>query len=128
MPPARVTFPPAVEAVLASSSLSGPGTAFAIYLAQLEKACLILGLGAGWGTKAVIAASHGLAKEGDESFRPRPAISKQQILQVEDTGGWRHWFAFISVISWAFSPRVHPGCMPLTRQRAREDLLSGWPL
>ena len=61
-------FPPTEEGVLAWSSCFGAGRSFKIDVAHLEKACLLLGVGASWKSKSVTIAGHGLSKAGGRSF------------------------------------------------------------
>ena len=67
---------------------------------------VFLGLGARWRAEAVTSSSHVLAKAGDGSFRPRPAIAKQQRAQVVTSRGWRDQLTLIAMISWTFLLRV----------------------
>ena len=120
----RPHFPPSEEGVLAWSSFFAPGRTFSIYVSHLEKACALIGVGLAWRTKAVTIASHGLAKSGDNAFAPRPAITTRQLVQLINTRGLGGSLARIALLSWVFLLRVQSECIPLTRQRAGEDLLS----
>ena len=79
---ARPRIPPTEEGALARSSFFGAGRSFKIYVKRLEKACLLLGVGASWKSKAVAAAGSGLSKAGARSFSPRPAISRSQLCDL----------------------------------------------
>ena len=63
-------LPPTGEGVLAWSSFFGAGRSFKIYVAHLEKACLLLGIDTSWKSRAVATAGYGLSKAGDRSFAP----------------------------------------------------------
>ena len=66
-----------------------------------------------------------MAKSGDRSYTPRPAISKDQLVQPVSTTGWRNDLIAIALISWTFVLRVPSERPPSRRQQAGEDLLSG---
>ena len=68
-------FPQMEEAVLARPSFFATGVTFAVYLAHLGEACLLLGIDNKRETKSVATAGHGLAMAGDSGFSPRPAAS-----------------------------------------------------
>lgn len=118
----RRRCPPAEGAALGCSSFFSPGSNFAIYAIRLEKACLLSGGDKRWRTKAV--GSHGLAKGGNKSFCPRPAITKQQPIQIVLTKGWGDQFLLIAGITWTFLLSNSSECLPLTMQRTGGDLLS----
>ena len=50
--------------MLAWSSFFGAGRPFKIYVARLEKACLLLGVSTSWKTKAAMTAGYGLESWG----------------------------------------------------------------
>ena len=51
-------------------------------------------------------------------------IAKQRLTQIAGARGRRGRITLTAVISWTFLFRVHSECLPLTKQRAGEDLLS----
>ena len=81
-------FPPTEEAVLASSSLFGAGRSFEVYVAHLEEACLPRGVSTSCESRAVQTAGFGLAKSGDRSRSPRPAVTRDQLIQLVLSNGW----------------------------------------
>ena len=83
---------------------------------------LFLGVDASWKTRAVAAAGYGLAKEGDRSFAPRPAISKARLCELVTSLSLQYELALIALIGWAFLLRIPSDCSPLIRQQAGEDL------
>ena len=120
----RAHFPPTEEGVLAWSSFFGAGRSFKIYVAHLEKACLLLGTDTSWKTRAVITAGYGLSKAGDRSFAPRPAISRSQLCELVSARSLQDGLALIALIGWSFLLRIPSECLPLCRQQAGEDLES----
>ena len=110
---ARPRFPPTEEGVLAWSSFFGAGRSFKIYVAHLEKACLLLGVDASWKSKAVATAGHGLSKAGDRSFSPRPAISRSQLCELVMSRSLQDDLALIALIGWSFLLRIPSECLPL---------------
>ena len=106
------------EAALAWACFFAPGRTFAIYVAHLEKAYLLFGVDSRLRTTAFTTASRRLARAGDESFCPRPAISKQQLVQNVATEGWGDACALEATISWTSLPRFLSECLPRARQRA----------
>ena len=118
----RAHFPPTEEGVLAWSSFFGAGRSFKIYVAHLEKACLLLGLDTSWKSRAIATAGYGLAKAGDRSFAPRPAISRPQLCELITARSLQDGLALIALIGWSFLLRIPSECLPLCRQQAGEDL------
>ena len=57
-----------------------------MYYSRLEKACLLLGFDTEWGTKAVTAVIHRVARADDTSFCPKVAISEEELTQIVTTG------------------------------------------
>ena len=84
----------------------------------------MLGVAATWKSKAVIAAGRGLAKAGGRSQTPRPAIAKDQLIQLGTTTGRRNDLTVVALIRWAFLPRGPSERLLLRRRRAGEDLSS----
>ena len=72
----------------------------------------------------MIAVGRGVAEAGNKNCSPRPAATKEQLTQTVTAKGWAEDFALIAFLSGAFSLRVPSECLPLTGQRAGEDLLS----
>ena len=64
----RPHYPPTEGGVLARSSFFGAGKSFKIYVACLEKPCLLLGVDTSWRPKAVATAGYGLAEGGGSHF------------------------------------------------------------
>ena len=95
-----------------------------MYLAHLEKDCLLLDLDARWRPEAATSVSHGLAAAGDESVRPSPAIARQPLTQVAAAMGLRGQLTLRGMICRTFLPKVQSEGSPLPKQRAGEDLLS----
>ena len=108
--------------MLARLSFFGAGRSFKLYAAHLEKACLLLGVGASWKTKAAATAGYGLSKAGDRSFSPRPAISRSQLCELATSGSLEDDPALIALIDWPCLLRIPSECLPLRRQQAGEDL------
>ena len=118
----RAHLPPTEGGALAWSSFLGAGRSFRVYVARLEKACLLSGLGASWRTKAVDTADRGLAQAGDRSFSRRPAISRAQLCELVTSLSLRGELGLIGLIGWAFPPRIPSECHSPCPQRAGEDL------
>ena len=108
--------------MLAWSSFFGAGRSFKICVAHLDKARLLLGVGASWKSKAVAAAGYGLSKAGGRSFSPRPAISRSQLCELVMSRSLQDDLALIALIGWPFLLRIPSECLPLRRQQAGEDL------
>ena len=68
-------------------------------------------------------AGFGLAKAGDRSQNPRPAITKDRHIQLVSGNGWRNELSKIALLSWTFLLRGPSECLPLCRQRTGEDLI-----
>ena len=115
-------FPPTEEGVLGRPSFFGAGRSFKIYVTHLEMARLLLGVDAGWKTRAGAAAGYRLAKEGDRSLTPRPAISKARLCELVTSLSLQYELALIALIGRAFLLRIPSDCSPLIRQQAGEDL------
>ena len=111
---------PIEEASLPWPSFFALGTTFAFYVAHLEKACLLPRLDNRWGDTAVMSTNHGLAKAGDRSLFLGPATGA--LAQIAGTRGRRDQLTLVAVVSWTFPFRVFRECLPLTTQRAGEDL------
>ena len=60
---------------------------------------------AAFGGPRVVAAGHGLAETGDYSYAPRPATSRDQLMQLVTSGGWLHEVTTIALVSWTFFPQ-----------------------
>ena len=95
-----------------------------MYTAHLEKGCMLLGIGSDWKTRTVSAAGHGLAKAGDKTGSPRPAITRGQLIELMQRRGWGDQFAVLIFLSWTFLLRIPSEALPLRRQRAGQDLES----
>ena len=115
-------FPPTEEGVLAWSSCFGAGRSFKIYVAHLEKACLLLGVGASWKSKSVTIAGHRLSKTGGRPFSPRPAISRSQLCELATSRPLQDDLALTALIGRPFLLRIPSECLPLCRQQAGGDL------
>ena len=85
---------------------------------------MFLGLENEWGTQAVTAVGRGLAKAGDSSFSPRPAVAKEQLAELVTAEWQRGDFAILALINWALQLGIPSECLPLTRQRAGGDTMS----
>ena len=118
----RPRFPPTEEGALAWSSIFVVDRSLQIFVAHLEEACLLFGVSIAWESKAVPASSYGLATAGDRSRGPRPAGSKDQMIQLISTNGWLNELSILAFPSWIFPPRAPSECSPLRRQRTGEDL------
>ena len=108
--------------MLAWSSFFGAGRSFNIYVAHLEEACLLVGVGATCKSKAVSTAGRGFSKAGDRSFFPGPAISTPQLCELVMSLPLQDDLALIALIGWPFLLRIPPECLPLCKQQAGEDL------
>ena len=97
---------------------------FRIYAAHLEKGCLLLGLSSAWRTKAVVLAGRGLAKAGDRSFSPRPAVTRHRLVQPATTRGWNDSFAIFALVGCAFLLQVPSGSSSSDEAARRWDLSS----
>ena len=95
-----------------------------MYTAHLEKGCMFLGVGSGWKTKTVSIAGHGLAKAGDGTGSPRPAVTRGQLIELMRRRGWGDQFAILIFLSWTFLLRIPSEALPLRRERAAQDLES----
>ena len=98
----RPHFPPTEEGVLAWSSFSTTERSFQIYTAHLEQAGALLGLSISSKTRAVATASHGLAKAGDRTSCPRPAVTREHLSQITLSKGRDDAIAVVALSSWAF--------------------------
>ena len=58
-----------------------------VFTAHLEIARLLLDLVPDWETKDVSTAGRGLARAGDGSLSPRPAVSEARITQIASEKG-----------------------------------------
>ena len=83
----RRHFPPSDEAASAWPGLFAPSSTSAVSLARLGKACLLLGLGARWRSKAATSASNRPPRTGGRRFCPRPAIAKQLLIRIATLRG-----------------------------------------
>ena len=63
------------------------GETFAVYFARLGKSCLLLALDAKLETEAVATVGPGQAEADGSRSSPRPAVSKQRLLEIVSTGG-----------------------------------------
>ena len=99
--------------MLAWSSFFGAGKCAKISVARLEKAGLLLGVSKTRKSKAVLTAGYGPAEAGDRSHSPRPAASKDQLIQLVSTYGSRNELSIIVLQGWTFLPRAPSGCLPL---------------
>ena len=95
-----------------------------MYAAHLEKGCMLLGIGSDWKTKAASIAGHGLAKAGDKTGSPRPAVTRGQLIELMQRRGWGDQFAVPIFLSWAFLLRIPSEAPSLRRQRAGQGLES----
>ena len=120
----RPHFPPTEEGALAWSSVFVAGRSFQIFVARIEKACLLWGVSIAWESKAVLAAGYGLATAGDRSRNPRSAVSKGRLIQPIPTNGRRGELPTVALPRWTFPPRGPSECSPLRRQRTGGDLSS----
>ena len=87
-----------------------------MYTARLEEGCMLLGVGTEWETKTVSTAGHGLAKAGDKTGSPRPAITRGQLIDLMQRRGWGDPFAVLIFLCWAFLLRIPPEALPLRRR------------
>ena len=69
---------------------------FGAYVAHVEKARRLSGLDGKWKTKAVATVGRGLARAGDRSFSPMPAVSEQQQVEIVSAKGWGDEFATLA--------------------------------
>ena len=69
-------------------------------------------------------AGFGLAKAGDLSHSPRPAVTKDELIQLALINGWHNELFILALLSWAFLLRAPSECPPLCRQRSGGDLTS----
>ena len=76
-------------------------------MARLEKACLLLGVGASWKSKAVASAGHGLSEAGGRSFSPRPAISRSQLCGLVMSRSLQEDLALIALQDGPVSSAFH---------------------
>ena len=120
----RPHFPPTEEEVLAWSSFFATGKTFRIYVARHEKARLLLGINTSWKSKAVTLAGQGLVKAGGRTASPRPALARGQLVQLMTRRGWADSLAILILLSSTFHLRIPSEALPLTLQKAGEDLSS----
>ena len=71
----RPRFPPSEEAAQSRSAYISAGRAAHRYLPRLGAACVLLGYGLRWGTRAVAQSAKGLARRGDRIRAPNPGVS-----------------------------------------------------
>ena len=69
-------------------------------------------------------AGQGLAKAGDRSGSPRPAVTRAQLVELLTRRGWNDPFAILAPLGWSFLLRIPSEAPPLHRQRAGQDLES----
>ena len=86
--------------------------------AHLGEGCMLLGIRSAWETKAVSIAGHGLAKAGDKTGSPRPAVTRGQLIELTQRRGWDDQVAVLIFLSWTFLLRIPSEALPLRRQRA----------
>ena len=91
-------------------------------MARPEKARLLLGVDASWESRAQATAGYGLAKAGNRSFSPRPAISRAQLCELVTSRSLQDDLALIALIGWPFLLRILSERLPLCRQQAGEFL------
>ena len=89
-----------------------------MYAAHLEKGCMLLGIGPDWETKTASIAGHRLAKAGDKTGSPRPAVARGQLIEMIQRRGRDDQFAVLIFLSWTFLLRIPSEALPLRRQRA----------
>ena len=85
---------------------------------------MLLEIGSDREIKAVRVAGQGIAKAGDRSGSPRPAITKGQLVDLPTRRGWDDPFASLVLLSWTCILRIPSEALPLHRQRAGQDLES----
>ena len=77
---------------------------------------MLLGIGTDWETKAVSVAGHGLAEAGDKTGSRRPAITREQLIDLTQRRGRGDQFAALIFLSWTFLLRIPLEALPLRRQ------------
>ena len=97
----RPHYPPTEGGVLARSSFFGAGKSFKIYVARLEKPCLLLGVDTSWRPKAVATAGYSLAEGGGRTFTPRSVTSRAQLCELVTSLSLQDELALIASIGWS---------------------------
>ena len=82
-----------------------------MYLPHLGKACILLGYGLEWATKAAARAARGLAQAGDGIREPKPAVSMSLFVKIVSRNALPDAFAQAVWVSWIFFLRVRPECL-----------------
>ena len=75
-----------------------------------------------WKTRAVARAGYGLAKAGNRSSAPRPAISETRLCELVKSLSLQHELTLIALIGLSFLLRIPSNCLALRRQQAGVDL------
>ena len=82
----RRHYPPSEEAVLAWQAYFAAGRAFQQNPPHLEEACIFVGHGLEWKTKAAPQAAKGLAHTGDRVRAPEPTVSRGVFTEISSWG------------------------------------------
>ena len=105
----RPRLPPPERGLLAWPSFFITGRFSKIYVARVERACILLGLPMSRETESVITVGRGLAKIGVETLARILSLTKGQPTQPVLAKGWNDRLTLIDLISRTFSLRAPVG-------------------
>ena len=96
-----------------------------MYLPPPEKACMMLGYGLEWNTRAVIQASSVLARAGDRICEPKPRYRSLFLVKILSRNDLSDAFVRAVWFGWLFLLRVPSECLILGGQLPRERIAKG---